>query len=107
MPSTVMSPFWNGSSPLTHLIKVDLPDPEGPQTTTTSPRATCVVQSLSTCTAPYHLLTAAILIILTDYGDAALQIPHRAGRHQRDDEIDAGGERVHLHQAAVALGDLR
>jgi hypothetical protein len=27
----------NGSSALTHLISVDLPEPEGPQTTTTSP----------------------------------------------------------------------
>ena len=37
MPSTTMSPFWNGSSALTVLISVDLPDPDGPQTTTTSP----------------------------------------------------------------------
>ncbi len=37
MPSTTTSPFWNGSSALTHLMSVDLPDPEGPQTTTTSP----------------------------------------------------------------------
>ena len=48
MPSTMMSPFWNGSSALTHLISVDLPDPDGPQTTTTSPLATLVVQSVST-----------------------------------------------------------
>jgi hypothetical protein len=47
MPSTVMSPLWNGSSALTHLISVDLPEPEGPQTTTTSPLATDVVQSFS------------------------------------------------------------
>ncbi len=47
MPSTVMSPLWNGSSALTHLISVDLPEPEGPQTTTTSPLATEVVQSFS------------------------------------------------------------
>ena len=37
MPSTTMSPFWNGSSALTVLISVDLPEPDGPQTTTTSP----------------------------------------------------------------------
>ena len=48
MPSTVMMPSWNGSSPLTHLISVDLPEPEGPHTTTTSPLATSVEQSFST-----------------------------------------------------------
>ena len=30
MPSTTMSPFWNGSSALTVLISVDLPEPDGP-----------------------------------------------------------------------------
>ncbi len=48
MPSTMISPLWNGSSALTHLISVDLPEPDGPQTTTTSPLATLVVQSVST-----------------------------------------------------------
>ena len=62
MPSTLMWPFWNGSNPLTHLISVDLPEPEGPQTTTTSPLATSVEHSLSTCVGPYHLLMASILI---------------------------------------------
>ena len=47
-PSTVILPRWNGSSPFTHLISVLLPEPEGPQTTTTSPLATRVLQSLST-----------------------------------------------------------
>ena len=37
MPSTTMSPFWIGSSAFTVLISVDLPEPDGPQTTTTSP----------------------------------------------------------------------
>ena len=47
MPSMTMSPSWNGSSALTHLISVDLPEPDGPHTTTTSPLATEVVQSFS------------------------------------------------------------
>src|SRR3954454_182479 len=65
VPSTLMSPFWNGSSALTHLISVDLPDPDGPQTTTTSPFATLVVQSLSAWKlGPYHLLTWLISIML-------------------------------------------
>ena len=48
MPSTVMVPFWNGSSALTHLMSVDLPEPDGPHTTITSPFSTLVVQSVST-----------------------------------------------------------
>src|SRR5688572_4229461 len=63
MPSTRTSPFWKGSSAFTVLISVDLPDPEGPQTTTTSPLSTSVVQSLSTWKAPYHFDTSRISII--------------------------------------------
>ncbi|CFO70281.1 Uncharacterised protein [Bordetella pertussis] len=44
-------------------MSVDLPEPDGPQTTTTSPLATLVTQSLSTCVAPYHLLTFLISIM--------------------------------------------
>ncbi|CPL10513.1 Uncharacterised protein [Bordetella pertussis] len=62
-PSTMISPFWKASSPLTVLMSVDLPEPDGPQTTTTSPLATLVTQSLSTCVAPYHLLTFLISIM--------------------------------------------
>jgi hypothetical protein len=29
MPAPVMVPSWNGSSPLTHLMSVDLPEPDG------------------------------------------------------------------------------
>src|SRR5258705_10424168 len=63
MASTMMAASWNGSSPLTHLISVDLPEPEGPQTTTTSPLATAVEQRLSTCVLPYHLLIWSIVIM--------------------------------------------
>ncbi len=48
MPSTRMSPCWNGSSAFTHLISVDLPEPDGPHTTTTSPLRTSVEHSLRT-----------------------------------------------------------
>ena len=44
-------------------MRVDLPLPEGPQTTTTSPFSTLVVQSVSTWKLPYHLLTFLIEII--------------------------------------------
>jgi len=56
-PSTVISPFWKGSRALMVLMRVDLPEPEGPQTTTTSPFWMLVEQSVSTCTLPYHLET--------------------------------------------------
>ena len=57
MPLTTMSPFWIGSSPFTVLMRVDLPEPDGPQTTTTSPLSMLTEQSFSTCTGPYHLET--------------------------------------------------
>src|SRR5580704_4136845 len=66
MPSTTICPFWNGSSALTHLISVDFPDPDGPQTTTTSPLATLVVQSFKAWKVGlYHLSTWLISIIGT------------------------------------------
>ena len=55
---TRISPCCIGSKPLTVLISVDLPDPEGPQTTTTSPFFTSVEQSVSTWNWPYHLDTS-------------------------------------------------
>ena len=63
VPLTTTSPFWNGSSAFTHLISVDLPDPDGPQTTTTSPLSIFVVQSVSTWKLPYHLETFLMSIM--------------------------------------------
>ncbi len=45
------------------LMSVDLPEPEGPHTTTTSPFSIFVLQVLSTCTSPYHLETSFNSII--------------------------------------------
>ena len=83
MPSTTISPFWNGSSALTHLISVDLPEPDGPQTTITSPFSTlgrAVGQHLEL---PYHLETSLMSIIgmadparSADDGDLLLQLLH-------------------------------
>src|SRR6185437_2412015 len=77
MPSMLISPSWNGSSALTHLINVDLPEPEGPHTTTTSPLATPVVQSFSAWKAPYHLLTWLISIMLGLYRTMAMRACRR------------------------------
>ena len=64
MPSTTMSPFWKGSSAFTVLISVLLPEPDGPQTTTTSPFWMVVVQSVSTWKLPYHLETFLMSIMV-------------------------------------------
>src|SRR6266850_3106404 len=118
-PLTRTSPFWNGSSPLTVLINVLLPEPEGPHTTTTSPLLTAVEQSLSTCTGPYHLLTSFISIIAMTvpsrgsedstarHGQPELEPLHEARQAEADREIDHRDEQVHLDQATVPLGDLR
>ena len=90
IPSTVMVPFSNGSSPLTHLIKVDFPDPDGPHTTTTSPLATSALHLSSTCTLPYHLLTLLIVIMDTffgcsaDDGNAVLETAYPVGCGERN-----------------------
>ena len=44
-------------------MSVDLPEPDGPHTTITSPFSTLVVQSVSTWNCPYHLETLSIEII--------------------------------------------
>src|SRR4051794_18227015 len=101
MPSTMISPFSNGSSALTHLISVDFPDPEGPHTTTTSPLATLVVQSFSAWKLPYHLSTLLISIMklsLVHEGDAGLQAPDPERRNTGNDEIDRRREQIHLYQ---------
>ncbi len=47
-PSTVIVPESIGSRRLTVRMRVDLPEPEGPQTTTTSP---CAMVSLTSTSA--------------------------------------------------------
>src|SRR5208283_5899582 len=91
IPSTVIEPVSNRSSPLMHLTSVLLPEPEGPQTTTTSPRATRVEQSCSTCVDPYDLPTpsstriappAVTWVIGTPAGRRAPPAAIRPGRSQ-------------------------
>src|SRR6202140_6008935 len=109
MPSRMISPLWIGSSALTHFIHVDLPEPDGPPTTTPSPLATLVVQSFSAWKLPYHLSTWLISIMefsLVNVGDARLKTPHAERRETGDDEIDDGREQIHFDQPAVALRDL-
>src|SRR6266699_118445 len=108
-PSTVILPSWNGSKPFTHLMSVDLPLPEGPHTTTTSPFFTSVEQPVSTWKLPYHLLTFFIEIMRAspDDGDAFLQALHQRRQAVGDEKIHDLHEGIHLDQAVVAVRDLR
>src|SRR5437762_604895 len=63
MPATMMRPCWCSSNRLMQRIIVDLPEPEGPHTTTFSPRPTTRLMSFSTWNSPYHLWTACISMI--------------------------------------------
>ena len=56
-PSMAISPESIGSSRLIVRQSVDLPEPDGPMTTTTSPRAISRSMSCRTCSSPNHLLT--------------------------------------------------
>src|SRR3990167_9500319 len=108
-----------GSSALTVLIRVDLPEPEGPQTTTTSPLFTWVLQFFSAWNGPNHLFTSRISIMamevflsstlgvrcrgvqirgLADHGQAGLQLLHAIGEREADGEIHHRHEEVHLDQ---------
>src|SRR2546428_6170539 len=103
------SPFWNGSKPFTHLMSVDLPLPEGPHTTTTSPFFTSVEQPVRPWKLPYRLLTFFIEIMRAspDDGDAFLQALHQRRQAVGDDKIHDRHEGIHLDQAVVAVRDLR
>src|SRR6185369_11502719 len=73
VPSRRILPCWISSSRLTVRISVDLPDPDGPHTTTTSPFLTSCEISTSAWYLPYHLLTLQNEIIdfaLSHWGDA-------------------------------------
>src|ERR1700730_15127783 len=109
MPSRMISPPWNGSSALTHLIRVDFPEPEGPHTTTTSPFSTRGVQACSAWKPPYHVSTWLIWImnvLLAENGDARLQAADAEGCTEGNREIHDRREQIHLDQPAVALRDL-
>src|SRR5829696_7418140 len=67
-PSIAMVPESMGSRRLMVRHNVDLPEPDGPNTTITSPRSTSRLMSLSTCRAPKCLSTAFIETIGTAVG---------------------------------------
>src|SRR5216683_1450622 len=117
-PSTTMSPAWCSSSRLMQRIKVDLPEPEGPQITIFSPSLTSRLMSLSTWNWPNHLLTpvsvitegalerscaVAAMVAFSSRRLAArslveldLEILAVARHRVAEAEIDEGGEQVDL-----------
>src|SRR6185437_1933081 len=120
------SPFWIGSNAWTALMSVDLPDPEGPHTTMTSPFSTLVGQSVSTWKLPYHFEISRISIIgiaqvpirngwrrvaglraSVDDRNAVLQPPHEIRSRDAHDEVNECDEQIPFDEAAIALGDLR
>src|SRR5882757_7753661 len=90
-PSTMRSPSLIASRPLMQRISVDLPEPLGPQTTTTSRGSTLSVMSFSTLSAPNHLLTprksimpvlvgVGVLIFVRPLGFDVIAAPRHAPR---------------------------
>src|SRR5690606_36202445 len=63
LPSMAISPELIGSRRLIARHRVDLPDPDGPSTTTTWPCGTSMLMSLSTCRSPKYLSTDLALIM--------------------------------------------
>src|SRR5215471_7754112 len=74
IPATMMRPCWCSSSRLMQRIIVDLPDPDGPQTTTFSPLPTTRLMSFRTWNSPYHLFTdcSAIMVSPCDVTSGAV-----------------------------------
>ena len=71
-PSMVIEPEAMGSSRLMVRHSVDLPDPDGPMTTSTSPLSTVRSMSLSTWRSPKYLLTLSMTTRgVASAGDAA------------------------------------
>src|ERR1051325_10508313 len=105
-------------------IIVDLPEPEGPQTTTRSPLPTSRLMSVSTWKSPYHLCTWRISMTAPFAAPASLSairaspprlalpaaveltLQHLAvARHEKAEaEVDRGGEHVSLGREALPGG---
>src|SRR3954468_6083721 len=70
-PSTTIWPRWCSSSRLMQRIRVDLPEPEGPQMTIRSPRLTVRLMPFRTWNSPYHLWTSIRSIAISSPGRGA------------------------------------
>ncbi|MCY1373769.1 hypothetical protein D9M69_610630 [compost metagenome] len=61
VPFTISWPSWYASRPLMQRIRVDLPLPEGPQTTMRSPLRTSRSMPFSTAKSAYHFLSPRMI----------------------------------------------
>ena len=78
VPSTMIVPDWCSSSLLMHLIKVDLPDPEGPQITMRSFSRTVRSISRSAWKKPNHLFMPLISIAMSPAAISLVVVPSAA-----------------------------
>src|SRR6516164_1414256 len=95
-------------------ISVDLPDPDGPQMTIFSPRATSRSMSRSTWKCPYHLLTrenvmmgsvAGIDLVSTRTRVQVALDPAAVARHREAaDEVDRGDEELPFEEELPPVG---
>ncbi|SKZ84800.1 Uncharacterised protein [Mycobacteroides abscessus subsp. abscessus] len=74
-PSTRISPESMGSSRLIVRHNVDLPEPDGPRTTTTCPAGTSRSMSLRTCSSPKCFCTFLSTIMLVPVAGAGVAGP--------------------------------
>ena len=114
-PSTMSLPCWCSSSRLMQRISVLLPEPDGPQMTMRSPRATARSMSRSTWNSPYHLLTPANSMMGSccirahcACGGAGVQMlfdPPAVARHREaDDEVDRRHEQLAFEEELAPVG---
>src|SRR5215204_3543738 len=91
IPSMRIWPFWCSSSRLMQRIMVDLPEPDGPQTTTFCPCSTCRLMFRRTWNSPYHLLTSRKTMLGTSF---AAWLVAMAGPISKKDSLllDDGGD---------------
>src|ERR1700737_499740 len=80
-PSTSTRPPWIASSRVTVRIRVDLPHPDGPTSTLTSPRLTTPETPASACVDPYHLSTFSNRIMAASCRDRDARRRTSPGRH--------------------------
>src|SRR5215510_9083909 len=84
-------------------IRVDLPEPDGPQMTIRSPLATSRLMSRRTWKSPYHLLRAVMptiaSVVMVVHSVAAMRVQpvldeQRVTRHAKaESEVDDSGKR--------------
>ena len=119
-PSTTTCPLVGTSSRLTHRSSVDLPDPDGPMTQTTSPRSTLRSMPRRTSFLPNRLVSpwtttagpAPCVPVTRTLSVAGLEPPCDEAERDRDDQIAQTGDedrrdvRLRSGEVPAVLGEL-